>query len=269
MSPHARLPVLSSLFPLADWHFDPFLLPSGIDNSVVESEVHAMSEPTGSKENWAGNGFYSVKKELKTTAEGARDADQNASRMWTMVNPNKTHYSSGAPIGYKIMCKDTAPLLAHDDSLVGRRATFAKHTIWTTPYVDGQLFPAGKFPTQTPFAPKDSLEFWMEGERNIANTDVVTWLQFGTTHIPRPEDWPVVSRCFHFGADISPMLTSRSRRCLTRNARSCSSRPDSSAPTQPWTFLQQLTSTRFVHSAVATCRCQKPQAAAAVRSFSE
>lgn len=151
-----------------------------------------MAAPTGSKENWAGNGFYSVKKELKTTAEGARDANQDAGRMWTMVNPNKQHYSSGAPIGYKIMCKDTAPLLPHHDSLVGRRATFAKHTIWTTPYVDGQLFPGGKFPTQTRFAPEDSLEFWMEGERNIANTDVVTWLQFGTTHVPRPEDWPVV-----------------------------------------------------------------------------
>ncbi|GAA5868537.1 hypothetical protein JCM3774_005421 [Rhodotorula dairenensis] len=169
---------------------DPMI--DGVDNSVVESEVHAMSAPTGSKENWAGNGFYSVKKELKTTAEGARDADQNAGRMWTMVNPNKKHYSSGAPIGYKIMCKDTAPLLPHADSLVGRRATFAKHTIWTTPYVDGQLFPAGKFPTQTRAAPEDSLEFWMKGERNIANTDVVTWLQFGTTHVPRPEDWPVM-----------------------------------------------------------------------------
>lgn len=170
-----------------------------------------MSAPTGSKENWAGNGFFSVKKELKTTAEGARDADQNAGRMWTMVNPNKQHYSSGAPIGYKIMCKDTAPLLPHADSLVGRRATFAKHTIWTTPYVDGQLFPAGKFPTQTRVAPEDSLEFWMKGERNIANTDVVTWLQFGTTHVPRPEDWPVVSVQLSFDKGAATFRLSSSK----------------------------------------------------------
>jgi len=39
------------------------------------------------------------------------------------------------------MCKDTPPLLPHPDSLVGRRATFAKNTIWVTPYEDGQLYP--------------------------------------------------------------------------------------------------------------------------------
>ena len=28
--------------------------------------------------------------------------------------------------------------------------------------------------------------------RNIENTDVVVWHTFGVTHIPRPEDWPVM-----------------------------------------------------------------------------
>lgn len=41
----------------------------------------------------------------------------------------------------QIVCKDTPPLLPHADSLVGRRATFAKNTIWVTPYEDGQLYP--------------------------------------------------------------------------------------------------------------------------------
>lgn len=39
------------------------------------------------------------------------------------------------------MCKDFPPLLAKPDSLIGRRATFAKKNLWVTPYVDGQLFP--------------------------------------------------------------------------------------------------------------------------------
>ncbi|GAA5977320.1 hypothetical protein JCM21900_004357, partial [Sporobolomyces salmonicolor] len=169
---------------------DPMI--DGIDNTIVESEVHRLAAPTGSDANWAGNGFVSVKKELKTTAEGARDADPLSGRMWVMTNPNKKHYSSGASVGYKIMCKDTVPLLPHPDSLVGRRATFAKHTLWVTPYEEGQLYPAGKYPTQTPFAPKDSLEHWMEGDKPIANKDVVVWFSWGTTHIPRPEDWPVM-----------------------------------------------------------------------------
>lgn len=169
---------------------DPMI--DGLNNSVVETEVVQMAEPTGSNDNWAGNGFYSQKKVLGTTAEGARMADPQAQRMWSFVNEDKTHYSSGQPVGYKLMCKDFPPLMAKPDSLVGRRATFAKKNLWVTPYVDGQLFPAGKYPTQSAEAPADSLEGWMEGERNIRKTDVVSWIHFGVTHLPRPEDFPVM-----------------------------------------------------------------------------
>jgi hypothetical protein len=78
------------------------MLCSGINNTIVESEVRALEAPTGSDENWAGNGFYAVKKELKTTSEGARQADPSRGRQWTMTNPNKKHYSSGANVGYKV-----------------------------------------------------------------------------------------------------------------------------------------------------------------------
>jgi len=169
---------------------DPMI--DGLNNSVVETEIVPVDEPTGSAENWAGNGFRSTKRVLGTTAEGARNANAPSQRMWSFVNEDKKHYASGAPIGYKIMCRDFPPLLAKPDSLVGRRATFAKKNLWVTPFEEGQLYPAGKWPTQSPEAPKDSLEGWMEGERNIAKTDIVSWINFGVTHLPRPEDWPVM-----------------------------------------------------------------------------
>ncbi|KAK4704122.1 primary-amine oxidase, partial [Phenoliferia sp. Uapishka_3] len=169
---------------------DPMI--DGLNNSVSETEVHQVEAPTGSPDNWAGNGFYANRTILGTTAEGARMSNALTGRHWTILNEDKTHYSSKAPVGFKIMVKDPVPLLAKPDSIVGRRATFAKKDLWVTPYVDQQLFPAGKFVQQTPTAPKDSLEYWMEGERNIRRTDVVTWLTFGITHLPRPEDWPVM-----------------------------------------------------------------------------
>lgn len=44
---------------------------------------------------------------------------------------------------------------------------------------------AGKFVQQTPKAPVDSLEYWMEGHKNIQKTDVVTWISFGEpAHAP-------------------------------------------------------------------------------------
>lgn len=119
----------------------------------------------------AGNGFYSTKRELKTTHEGVRDPSPADSRIWSIVNPAKQHYSSGHNVGYKIMCKDYVPLLPKDDSLVGRRAPFAKHALWTVPYEEGRLYPAGKFPTQTKKAPADSLEGWVSKGDSIANRD--------------------------------------------------------------------------------------------------
>ncbi|GAA6046717.1 hypothetical protein JCM3770_003132 [Rhodotorula araucariae] len=169
---------------------DPMV--DGIDNSVYEQEVHLLDAPTGSDENWAGNGFYTTKREFKTALEGVRDADPTKTRMWIMGNPNKKHYSSGAPVGYKIMCKEHVPLLVKPDSLVARRAPFAKHHLWVIPYEEGRLYPAGKFPTQSKQAPEDSLEGWVNRNENISNTDVVTFISFGVTHAPRPEDWPVM-----------------------------------------------------------------------------
>ncbi|BGP19494.1 hypothetical protein JCM10213_006314 [Rhodosporidiobolus nylandii] len=169
---------------------DPMI--DGLNNSVVETEVRRVDAPTGSDDNWAGNGFYSTKRELKTAKEGMRDVDLSLGRGWSVVNPNKLHYASGFPVGWKLMNHSPCPLLPRDDSLVARRATFAKHALWTVPYVEGQLFPAGKFPTQTPFAPEDSLEGWVAQDGSIANTDIVTYVQFGSTHLVRPEDWPVM-----------------------------------------------------------------------------
>ncbi|GAA5995428.1 uncharacterized protein JCM10292_005167 [Rhodotorula paludigena] len=169
---------------------DPMI--DGLNNSVVETEVKRVDAPTGSAENWAGNGFYSTKRELKTTHEGVRDPSPADSRIWSIVNPAKQHYSSGHNVGYKIMCKDYVPLLPKDDSLVGRRAPFAKHALWTVPYEEGRLYPAGKFPTQTKKAPADSLEGWVSKGDSIANRDIIVMSVFGTTHIPRPEDWPVM-----------------------------------------------------------------------------
>lgn len=38
--------------------------------------------------------------------------------------------------------------------------------------------------------PKDSILSWMEGDKNLDKTDIVLYLTYGATHIPRPEDFP-------------------------------------------------------------------------------
>ena len=55
------------------------------------------------------------------------------------------------------------------------------------------MWPSGKYVPQARGEPADSLARWLrdDGEENIENEDVVVFVTVGTTHIPRPEDWPV------------------------------------------------------------------------------
>jgi primary-amine oxidase len=38
----------------------------------------------------------------------------------------------------------------------------------------------------------DGLPAWTQAKRSIENRDIVLWYTMGITHIPRPEDWPVM-----------------------------------------------------------------------------
>jgi len=34
---------------------------------------------------------------------------------------------------------------------------------------------------------------WTRANRSVQNRDIVVWYTFGMTHIPRPEEWPVMA----------------------------------------------------------------------------
>ncbi len=58
---------------------------------------------------------------------------------------------------------------------------------------DDQLWPAGRHVPQTSGEPSPGLPEWMgDGSESIENEDVVLWHTFGVTHIPAPEDFPVM-----------------------------------------------------------------------------
>ena len=75
-------------------------------------------------------------------------------------------------------------------SSVGQRAAFAAHNLWVTPFAEDERRAAGDYPNQ--HAGGAGLPAWTAQDRAIVDTDVVLWHSFGVTHIPRPEDWPVM-----------------------------------------------------------------------------
>lgn len=165
----------------------------GQNNTVVQVDALPSDAPVGSPENFYGNAFYAKKTPYKTVASSMQNAESATTRTWDIMNPNSIHPYSGQPAAYKIISRETPPLLPKKGSLVYNRAGFARHTMHVTPYEDGQVFAAGRHVPQTSGNPSKGLPEWIgDGSASIEATDVVVWHTFGLTHFPAPEDFPVM-----------------------------------------------------------------------------
>jgi primary-amine oxidase len=156
-------------------------------NSVVE--IAAERVPTGPDNPW-GNAFRQRSTRLDTELAARREVDPATSRAWKVVNAGSKN-RLGQPVAYKLVPTMSTPtMLAAPDSSVGKRAGFARHNLWVTPYAPDERRAAGDYPNQ--HSGGDGLPRWTEADRPIADTDVVLWYTFGVTHFVRPEDWPVM-----------------------------------------------------------------------------
>ncbi|MDQ1468238.1 MAG: primary-amine oxidase, partial [Actinomycetota bacterium] len=158
----------------------------GVANTVYECDAEAAAP--GPDNPW-GNAWRSVATRLDTEQQAIRDIDPSRSRVWKIVNAQRRN-RLGQPVGYKIVPGATPTLLAHPDSSIAKRAGFARHNLWVTPYDRSERRAAGEYPNQ--HAGGDGLPRWTAADRPIADTDVVVWHTFGVTHVVRPEDWPVM-----------------------------------------------------------------------------
>jgi primary-amine oxidase len=140
-------------------------------------------------DNPLANAWRSVATPLETEQQAIRDIDPARSRVWKIVNPQRKN-RLGQPVGYKLIPGATPTLLAHPESSIAKRAAFARHNLWVTPYAADEQRAAGEYPNQHEGG--DGLPKWTAADRPIADTDVVVWHTFGVTHVVRPEDWPVM-----------------------------------------------------------------------------
>ncbi|HEX4491425.1 MAG TPA: primary-amine oxidase [Acidimicrobiia bacterium] len=158
----------------------------GVDNTVYECD--AVTVDAG-PDNPLGNAWRAVSTALASEQAAIRDTDAARSRVWKIVNPQRTN-RLGQPVGYKLIPGSTPTLLARADSSIAARAGFARHNLWVTPYSPDERRAAGEYPNQ--HAGGDGLPRWTEADRALVDTDVVVWHTFGVTHVVRPEDWPVM-----------------------------------------------------------------------------
>ena len=164
----------------------------GADNVVEEVSVESL--PTGPDNPW-GNAFRMVARVFERESDAQRVVDPASSRSWRVSNPAVTN-GLGRPVAFKLNpIVSTPTLLAQPESSVAQRAGSARHNLWVTPFSPDERRAAGEYPNQ--HAGGAVLPEWTAADRPLVGpdgdgTDVVLWYSFGVTHIPRPEDWPVM-----------------------------------------------------------------------------
>jgi primary-amine oxidase len=158
----------------------------GEHNSVVE--VESFAHPIGEK-NPYGGAYETRDKILENEKLAQRLIDPMTSRFWKVINPNKQNHVGGH-VGYKLIPGHTTFPLAHEESVLGKRAGFMYKHLWVTPNKEEERYPAGDYPFQHEGGA--GLPEWTSANRSTENTDIVLWYVFGTNHIPRTEDWPVM-----------------------------------------------------------------------------
>ena len=158
----------------------------GDANSVLETNVEPLPIDA---DNPDGTAFHAVTRPLRREAEARRDIDVARSRSWKVVNRHRTN-RLGGQVAYRLLPGATPTLLAHEGSKVAERAGFARHNLWVTSFDADQLCAAGDHPNLHPGGA--GLPAWSGRDRSIDDTDIVLWHTVGVTHLPRPEDWPVM-----------------------------------------------------------------------------
>jgi primary-amine oxidase len=81
-------------------------------------------------------------------------------------------------------------MIATDETSVARRAAFARHALWVTAYDPAEMHAASDYANLNPGL--TGLPTWVKQQRPVVDTDVVVWHTFGSTHVVRPEDFPVM-----------------------------------------------------------------------------
>jgi primary-amine oxidase len=159
----------------------------GTENLIEEVEAEVMAP--GPDNPWA-NGFRAARHLLERESDAQREVNPATSRSWRVSSSTATN-ALGQPTAYKLVPVVSTPtLLARAESSVAKRAGFARHNFWATPYEQSERRAAGDYPNQHEGGA--GLPEWTSADRPLVDRDVVCWYTFGVTHFPRPEDWPVM-----------------------------------------------------------------------------
>ncbi|MCA1633491.1 MAG: primary-amine oxidase [Acidobacteria bacterium] len=181
-------------------HFFSFRLDFDVDgqnNSVHEMNTRAL--PVG-RANPSQNGILMEETLLGNERAAQRRMDMPSARTWAVLNPSARNTLGHNTSYILVPGANSLPYVA-PTSEVRRRAGFINNHFWATRYSPEEMSAAGVYPNQSRGG--DGLPRWVVNNESLINQDVVVWYTLGVTHIPRPEEWPVMP-VTHVGFKMIP-----------------------------------------------------------------
>ena len=181
VAPGVLAPYHQHIFSL---RIDPCIDGDGNTVQVVDSVPMPLDKDT----NPYGVGYTTESYNVKQS--GTEDINVERGRVFKIVNPNKINPTTLQPVGYKLVPVASQMILSDPNSWHGRRSNYCTAPIWVTKYKDDELYPAGKYTSQS--IGDDGLRHYISRNDPVENEDIVVWHTFGLTHNPRPEDFPIM-----------------------------------------------------------------------------
>jgi primary-amine oxidase len=162
----------------------------GTANTVQRVDV--IPDPPGDN-NQFENAFRAKATDLTTEKSARGNVNLETARSWRVINPNVRN-AVGDPVAYRFLPGDNSFPFASPNAWWRKRAGFVNNHVWVTPFDTTEKYAAGDYPNQSTGG--DGLIKWTEADRPTSDTDIVFWYTFGHTHIPRPEDYPVMPTAY-------------------------------------------------------------------------
>ena len=188
-SPYGSL-VAPQLFAPYHQHFFNMRLDLAIDGVKNTAYIiDVVPDDDQAEYNRFHNAFHLEKIRLDNEKQARSHLSLEKSRTWKFENSSKKN-SIGEGTGYVLHPGGNAYPFASSKAWWRRRARFVDYHVWITPFDETEMFAAGNYPNQS--HGDDGLLKYTDQNRSIIDEDIVLWYTLGVTHIPRPEDFPVM-----------------------------------------------------------------------------
>jgi len=158
----------------------------GVRNSVKEINSRPVR---GRRSNPHGNDWMAEATVFGREREARRNPDLATARHWAVFNP-EVRTGLGHFPAYLIEPGPNAFALASPGTRSRRLLGFVNHVFHTTRWHEDEVFAGGKYPNQVEVA--GNVETWGDDDESIHREDIVVWYTLGMTHVPRPEEFPVL-----------------------------------------------------------------------------